>query len=391
MKNKILMTLVMIVIFGIGFFTALLFDDNDLNVKWTINENEELIIECEGTNELKNDLKEVESTLKEIEKENEEKDIVELEEKNKQVVGEKLIQNTIDNANVFKGLDTINEINKRTGNTFLILSKEEYDLSKKRNPMKIINGVKNFYGTKSEFLACMDDVEEYYSSNLYEGLDYYTDREKYYPFDPNGLGFGFLENAPFGHSGFDCLCGSYSEFKTKASSTLPNEGNISYISDHVIARMNVLDDARIPKLTAWVEGASGSGIGEYIEVEYYKSHVTEEDEELIKMYGKPDYKNFYKELCIVNGYAASEKTWIENNRVKRLKMYFNGEYIGIINLLDTYKPQYIDIKESNLISKKVRGNGVFRFEILEVYRGTKYDDTCITGIDILQEKYEETK
>ena len=45
------------------------------------------------------------------------------------------------------------------------------------------------------------------------------------------------------------------------------------------------------------------------------------------------------------------------------------------------KPQYIDLTP---LQMKV-GNGreaVFQFSIAEVYEGSKYDDTCITGIEI---------
>ena len=55
--------------------------------------------------------------------------------------------------------------------------------------------------------------------------------------------------------------------------------------------------------------------------------------------------------------------------------------MGVIELEDTIDPQYVDIAP---LQMKV-GNGFdasFRFEITEVYEGSKYEDTCLTGIII---------
>ena len=53
--------------------------------------------------------------------------------------------------------------------------------------------------------------------------------------------------------------------------------------------------------------------------------------------------------------------------------------MGLIELKDTIEPQYIDVTSAQM---KI-GNGFtaeFSFEIAEVYKGTKYADTCLTGI-----------
>ena len=65
--------------------------------------------------------------------------------------------------------------------------------------------------------------------------------------------------------------------------------------------------------------------------------------------------------------------------MKSMKLYFMDEYMGTITLEDTMLPQYVDLSP---VSIRV-SNGCeakFRFEITDVYKGTKYDDTCISGI-----------
>lgn len=86
-------------------------------------------------------------------------------------------------------------------------------------------------------------------------------------------------------------------------------------------------------------------------------------------------------ICIVNGYAETIKKWTDNSRVKSLKMYFNDKYIATIELEDSIKPQYIDIKPLEL-KVKSKEEFVLKFEIEDVYKGEKYDDTAITGIDL---------
>lgn len=147
--------------------------------------------------------------------------------------------------------------------------------------------------------------------------------------------------------------------EVRASSTLGNQGKTSYDAAHL---------AEYTRENIWAEGAEGYGIGESIEIR-----------QLYRGTGNTEL-SFYS-ICIVNGNAKSERKWRENGRVKSLKLYYEGEYMGLITLEDTMNPQYIDISE---LQMKV-GNGFeanFKFEIVEVYEGSKYEDTCLTGIQI---------
>lgn len=119
--------------------------------------------------------------------------------------------------------------------------------------------------------------------------------------------------------------------------------------------------------TAWVEGKKGSGIGEYLEY-YFKN----ESPRLNK-------------VIVSNGYMKTDETWENNNRVKKLKMYVNHKPFGILNLENSKTDQYFEV---GILGRNKDGSDlVLKFEILEVYKGKKYDDTAITeiyfdGIDV---------
>jgi len=128
--------------------------------------------------------------------------------------------------------------------------------------------------------------------------------------------------------------------------------------------------------TAWVEGVSGSGIGEGFIV---------------------DNSAFFESyLEIYNGYQKNPKTWKENSRVKKLKLYANDIPLCFIELEDVMGPQALDLREVGIgvdeSGEMVFGYPFFKsllekdfsepvfFEIVEIYKGTKYSDVCISEI-----------
>ncbi|TAD92078.1 MAG: hypothetical protein EAY75_03350 [Bacteroidetes bacterium] len=129
--------------------------------------------------------------------------------------------------------------------------------------------------------------------------------------------------------------------------------------------------------TAWIEGAPGYGIGEYI------------------TYHFPPHNPRITEIKIVNGYVKSPLAWRNNSRVKKLKMYVDGKPFAILNLADSRQEQYFKFEPIGYGDREdleqLRANPWWsiRFEILAVYKGNKYDDTAITeiyfdGIDVHQ-------
>ena len=133
-----------------------------------------------------------------------------------------------------------------------------------------------------------------------------------------------------------------------ASSALSPQGSNTY-------RVNNLYDCNHE--TAWVEGVSGYGVGQWIE--YQRIEVKE-----------------ISSINILNGYVKSDKAWSENARVKRLGVTCNGKSLCILELQNSRSLQSFNI-EYLLDKYSVK---TFRFEILEVYPGTKYQDTVISEI-----------
>ncbi len=153
--------------------------------------------------------------------------------------------------------------------------------------------------------------------------------------------------------GCSWYCGG-GNYKIKASSSLGDSYKAEFAND-------------LSYKTAWVEGKKDEGIGEYLEY-YFKNDSPR-----------------ITEIIISNGYMKSEETWKNNNRVKKLKLYVNGVPFGILNLKDSRTDQYFEI--GTLGHNKNRTDLILKFEILEVYKGSKYNDTAITeiyfdGIDV---------
>ncbi len=153
--------------------------------------------------------------------------------------------------------------------------------------------------------------------------------------------------------GCSWYCGG-GNYKIKASSSLNDSYKAEFAND-------------LSYKTAWVEGKKDEGIGEYLEY-YFKNDSPR-----------------ITEIIISNGYMKSEETWKNNNRVKKLKLYVNGVPFGILNLKDSRTDQYFSV--GTLGHNKNGTDLVLKFEILEVYKGSKYNDTAITeiyfdGIDV---------
>ncbi len=187
------------------------------------------------------------------------------------------------------------------------------------------------------------------------------------------------ENAPnFGYSDWQWIgCSSWCgvmdfELMVEASSELAS-ANGRYSAENVLVQNR---DA------AWVEGADGYGIGESII--YRQSCTTFDSNKWNAMRPDcftPEYDGFmrYTEICIVNGYAKNQKTWAENGRIKQLNMYVEDKLYACLELDDTILPQYFTLPEEDI---KVLSGGMIevRFEIADVYPGSVYEDTCLTGL-----------
>ena len=167
--------------------------------------------------------------------------------------------------------------------------------------------------------------------------------------------------------GYGCswYCGGGQDTNS-ASSELKSFKKISY------AAKNIHD---LSYKSAWIEGVDGYGIGEFV------------------VYHFPPQTPRITTVIVVNGYVKTDKSWKENSRVKKLKMYVNGEAFAILNLDDSKVQQYFSFKPIGIAERsdwdalKKMDWWTMKFEILEVYPGEKFDDTAITeiyfdGIDV---------
>lgn len=131
--------------------------------------------------------------------------------------------------------------------------------------------------------------------------------------------------------------------------------------------------------TAWVEGKEDYGIGEFIEFKM-KYDVSDSMSCFGCVY------HFFGKCYIQNGYCKSDMIWRANSRVKRFKLYYNDTAICFIDLMDTQRPQIINItkyfvqqhNESQNDRINIKNGDILKFEIVDVYKGEKYKDTAIS-------------
>ncbi|GHV81283.1 hypothetical protein AGMMS49944_30740 [Spirochaetia bacterium] len=156
--------------------------------------------------------------------------------------------------------------------------------------------------------------------------------------------------------------GGVYETPSKAQSTSElREGNIVYKANNVVKQ---------DELSPWVEGKSGSGIGE-------KIRISQNTENIVAAQSTLDVYRYWG-IIISNGFIDYNKPYLYeyNNRVKKIRVSRGNpnEYVDI-DIEDTPQFQYFEFQDA----LKTESN-ILEIEILEVYRGTRYDDTCINMI-----------
>ncbi|MBN1797395.1 MAG: hypothetical protein JW822_02390 [Spirochaetales bacterium] len=162
--------------------------------------------------------------------------------------------------------------------------------------------------------------------------------------------------------------------------------------------------------TAWVEGAAGYGIGEWLAL----------TPPSVENNSKKTGYHVIKGIKIHNGYQASQALYYKNSRVKKVRLCFftemprNLSSYNKFNTYNEYKEYYNQvtagisqelkrIKEGNassnvyyidvvltdrmdaqqIVLSKPRACELCVIQILEVYEGSKYDDTCLAEIEFL--------
>jgi len=192
--------------------------------------------------------------------------------------------------------------------------------------------------------------------------------------DPNG---NFFTRDGGSAHGSDMWEAYFYEEEFTATSTFAPERTANYEAK------NLADNDRN---TSWCEGVKGYGIGERVTM----SVLT------LAKSGLGGVIPHFDSVLIVNGYAKDAALWKDNTRVKTLRLYVGGRHWCDLRLDDTIKPQTFTFP--GLLRIYPAGLGKFvqvkrwvsseffqtdlSFEIIEVYPGDKYDDTCITGIAV---------
>jgi len=128
---------------------------------------------------------------------------------------------------------------------------------------------------------------------------------------------------------------------------------------------------------AWVPGGETNGIGEYLTYYFLQNSPR------------------ITKIIVANGYVKSKKAWVENSRVKKLKMYIDNKPYAILNLEDNRREQIFEFspigkgkhENTRWEDMKKLPKWSLKFEILEVYEGDWYNDVAISeiyfdGIDV---------
>lgn len=140
------------------------------------------------------------------------------------------------------------------------------------------------------------------------------------------------------------------QYKISASSTRAPYNGITYNPSFLI-------DGNLS--TAWIEGASGEGIGESVRCDFGKT-VT------------------LKNIIVYPGYFKGETTWGKNNRLATATFYFSDGSSLEFNFEDEMKPQTVDVG-------KIKTTYV-KLVIEDVYAGeTDFEDTAISEINFVFE------
>ena len=161
---------------------------------------------------------------------------------------------------------------------------------------------------------------------------------------------------------YDYSCGWYcggGPISVTASNCLKPVSKLTYKAE------NAHDFNHTP---AWVEGVEGTGKGEFLE---YKFEGNSPRITTVK---------------IINGYCKNQRTWEQNGRVKSLKMYYNEIPVLTLELEDSPTLQCFNVGTFGEHNPDAP-DWTLRFEILDVYPGTKYEDIAISelyfdGIDV---------
>ncbi|MBW1297006.1 NADase-type glycan-binding domain-containing protein [Aquimarina litoralis] len=187
-------------------------------------------------------------------------------------------------------------------------------------------------------------IFEYYQSELKDELSVWS--EKMFG-SAQGVDITYAQLLNFNFS---------SNYKNK-NYPIKNLKDFSYLSAYVFKEnQEVLIDITINK--------GPNILGDYNTVKLHPDNVLKSTDTIM----------FPLQLSLVNGYTKSKSLFYKNGRVKELKVLVNDKTVGYVELLDTPLIQQFSIQTLYTKDDKIT------LKPLTFYKGTKYDDICISEI-----------
>jgi hypothetical protein len=104
--------------------------------------------------------------------------------------------------------------------------------------------------------------------------------------------------------------------------------------------------------TAWVEGDSGDGTGEWILLDFDKN---------VNL----------KYMGFITGYNKNDQAWQQNNSIQTAELMFSDNSIKNVGFFNIWRMQYCEINKTSSFVK---------IKITSVNKGSKYNDACISEI-----------
>ncbi|MDZ7647380.1 MAG: hypothetical protein U5K54_09465 [Cytophagales bacterium] len=113
----------------------------------------------------------------------------------------------------------------------------------------------------------------------------------------------------------------------------------------------------------WSEGATGSGVGEFIAFQF-PAH---------NQYGN---ETVLTSVTIINGFVKSNELWKKNGRVKTFRLSISDKPFAFLDVEDSHASQTFDLG-----SISAPDGFTLKFEITEVYPGDVYEDVVLSYFD----------
>ena len=167
--------------------------------------------------------------------------------------------------------------------------------------------------------------------------------------------FEIANQTCFGCGDCSVYCVIEDKYTITVSSFLESQSDNNYGAKQI-------DDYSL--ITAWVEGVPNSGQGEWVEIHFDKLSSNNSEIQI---------NGFY----LFNGYRKSKESWERNARVKKMKMYINGEPQAIVEFEDSYQLQSV-----SFYAIELKNNLKIRLEILDIYPGSMYSDLAISELKL---------